>query len=347
MAKKLAKKNDQNSTTSDARRDQSAKGSVDFPKHTLEDALRVAEVLEDKNSGNPLPPTDVAIGLGKSPGSSEFRMLLSSAIRYGLTEGSYNQPRISLQESGRNIVEPKSPEERTRALIQATLKPEVFRKIFEAYKNKKLPDMQFFCNTLVRDFSIARDQAERCAQIFFANVEKVGLVKQATTGKWLSDEAAPAAPPASAASVQAGTTAEEEIAAQETAGVTIIPKPAVLPQGKAGLPQDVRLKRVFVTHGKNKAFIDPIKKLLAFGEFGAVIAAERESVSQPVPDKVMNDMRSCGAAIIHVEDELRLMDKDTNEHIVLNPNVLIEIGAAMALYGRRFILLVKEGVKMP
>jgi predicted nucleotide-binding protein len=48
-----------------------------------------------------------------------------------------------------------------------------------------------------------------------------------------------------------------------------------------------------------------------------------------------------------VEDELRLVDKEANEQVVLNPNVLIEIGAAMALYGKRFILLVKEGVKLP
>jgi predicted nucleotide-binding protein len=35
------------------------------------------------------------------------------------------------------------------------------------------------------------------------------------------------------------------------------------------------------------------------------------------------------------------------EHLMLNPNVLIEIGAAMAFYGRRFILLVRDGVKLP
>ena len=68
-------------------------------------------------------------------------------------------------------------------------------------------------------------------------------------------------------------------------------------------------RRVFVTHGKNKGFVDPIKKLLSFGELEAIVSVERQSVSQPVPDKVMNDMRSCGAAIIHVEDELRLLDK--------------------------------------
>jgi len=32
---------------------------------------------------------------------------------------------------------------------------------------------------------------------------------------------------------------------------------------------------------------------------------------------------------------------------VLNPNVLFEIGAARALFGRRLILLVKEGVSLP
>jgi predicted nucleotide-binding protein len=108
-----------------------------------------------------------------------------------------------------------------------------------------------------------------------------------------------------------------------------------------------RNRRVFLTHGKNKAFLSTLKELLAFGEFEAVVAAERESVSQPVPDKVMEDMRKCGAAIIHVEAEKELRDKDGASEVVLNPNVLIEIGAAMALYGRRFILLVREGVKLP
>lgn len=93
--------------------------------------------------------------------------------------------------------------------------------------------------------------------------------------------------------------------------------------------------------------IEHLKKLLGFGQLEAVIAAEKETVSLPVPEKVMSDMRSCGAAIIHVDAERRMMDQDGNEHIVLNDNVLIEIGAAMALYGRRIVLLVKEGVRLP
>jgi predicted nucleotide-binding protein len=106
-------------------------------------------------------------------------------------------------------------------------------------------------------------------------------------------------------------------------------------------------RRVFITHGKNKEFLEPIKKVISYGKYEAVVAEEKQSVSKPVPDKVMGLMRSCGAAIIHVDVEKVLKDADGNDVQVLNSNVLTEIGAAMALYGRRYILLVKDGVKLP
>jgi len=108
-----------------------------------------------------------------------------------------------------------------------------------------------------------------------------------------------------------------------------------------------RERRVFVTHGRNKQFVNQIKELLTFGNFEPVVSVERESVSKPVPDKVLDDMRSCDAAIIHVDADQTLADEDGKPHQVLNSNVLIEIGAAFALYGRRFILLVREGLLLP
>ncbi len=93
--------------------------------------------------------------------------------------------------------------------------------------------------------------------------------------------------------------------------------------------------------------MDPIRKLLEYGELEAVVSVDRQSVSKPVPEKIMDEMRKCGAAIIHVDAENTFEDAEGKVQAVLNPNVLIEIGAAMAFYGRRFILLVKEGVKLP
>jgi hypothetical protein len=72
-----------------------------------------------------------------------------------------------------------------------------------------------------------------------------------------------------------------------------------------------------------------LKELLSFGNFEPVVSVEHETVSKPVPDKVLDDMRSCSAAIIHVGTEMRLLDEAGTEHRIINPNVLIEIGAAM------------------
>jgi hypothetical protein len=90
-----------------------------------------------------------------------------------------------------------------------------------------------------------------------------------------------------------------------------------------------------------------VARILRFGEFEPVVAVENQTSAKPVPDKVMDDMRSCTAGIVHVGPEMKLLDPEGNEHQMLNPNVLIEIGAAMALYRRRFILLVEQGTTIP
>ncbi|WP_294277542.1 TIR domain-containing protein [uncultured Sphingomonas sp.] len=108
-----------------------------------------------------------------------------------------------------------------------------------------------------------------------------------------------------------------------------------------------RGNRVFITHGKNKKILEQVKELVAFGKFEPIVAQEREAAAKPVPEKVMDEMRSCQAAVIHVGSEGFLLDSSGNQVPQINGNVLIEIGAAMALYARNFILLVEEGVTLP
>lgn len=105
--------------------------------------------------------------------------------------------------------------------------------------------------------------------------------------------------------------------------------------------------RVFITHGKNSKILDQVKELVAYGKYEPVVAMEHETAAKPVPQKVMDDMRTCKAAVIHVSAERILYDKDGNKIPQINENVLIEIGAAMALYGTKFVLLVEEGVTLP
>lgn len=108
-----------------------------------------------------------------------------------------------------------------------------------------------------------------------------------------------------------------------------------------------RGNRVFITHGEDRNILNQVKELVTYGKFEPVVAMEHETAAKPVPQKVMSDMRTCGAAVIHVSAESVLYDEEGNEVPQINENVLIEIGAAMALYGDKFVLLVEEGVSLP
>lgn len=105
--------------------------------------------------------------------------------------------------------------------------------------------------------------------------------------------------------------------------------------------------KVFITHGKNRKVLDQIKEIVSYGNYQPVVAQENETIAKPVPDKVMDDMRACSAAVIHVSSEGTYKDAGGKERPKINDNVLIEIGAAMALYKRNFILVVEEGLDLP
>ena len=120
----------------------------------------------------------------------------------------------------------------------------------------------------------------------------------------------------------------------------------------APTPQRAELKRekpnIFISHGKNNTVIvGQLKELLTYGQMEPVVSIERETTAIPVPDKVFDDMRNCDAGIIHIDlEEVPIGDgNQTYRH--LNENVLIEIGAAIALYGKRVILLCKKGTLLP
>lgn len=341
---KKMKSNERGANKDDSR----GRARSDFPKHTLEDALRIARALSEKNGGQPLPPTETAIALGISPGSSEFRILLSSSIRYGLTSGSFNSEKVTLEPAGRSIVEPTSREDQRRALEKAALEPPTFKAINEYFRGKKLPEEGFFQNTLVREFGVPREHASKCATVFVKNVDHIGLLRTASTGKWLSTEAqvGPAVVKRSVISDPADGKTAEPASNGTSESLAETSEPAVAARIAANVELDPRPNRVFVSHGKNVGFIGPIKDLLTFGQLEPVVAIERESVAKPVPEKVMTEMRTCGAAIIHIENEASGAESAGGQAL-LNSNVLIEIGAAMALYGRRYILLVKQGVELP
>lgn len=318
------------------------------PAHSIEDALRVPRAIADDLGKRPSSPLRVAAAMGLTPTSSLFKMLTGASIAYGLTNGGYNAAQIELSDIALRIIKPRKDGDDIQAKRDAFLKPKVIHDFMAHYAGSPLPRPEIAKNVLEEDFEVPPERSDKVFDFIVEGAKRLGLLKE-IRGKFFVDTAPPNESTNASGEPENG---EErgDVDSTESNGKLDEP-PASSANDQRVRAEDAvkhaRLKRVFLTHGKNRTFIDPIKKLLQFGELDAIVSVERQSVSQPVPEKVMSEMRSCGSAIIHVEDELHLMDKGAVEHVMLNPNVLIEIGAAMALYGRRFILLVKDGVKLP
>lgn len=321
---------------------------ADVPSVSLEQALRIPQALAEHYAFRATSPLRIAGALGISPAAGPFKTLCGAAIAYGLTKGGYNAQEISLDDIGRRIVRPLTEDGDDRlARQQAMLKPRVVGAFLRQYDGARLPKEEIAKNVL-HDLGVPLDRTARVFQLIVEGAELVGFLHDIKGAKYVEI-------PASVGGVGSSDIRQDDSEAEPNLGnvvpfkKTTEPKTEVDASEPRGATQSATQanRRVFITHGKNRNFLDAIKKLLAFGELEPVTSVERESVSIPVPEKVMNDMRSCGAAIIHVDDELRLVDPTGKEHVVLNPNVLIEIGAAMALYGRRFILLVKDGTTLP
>lgn len=308
----------------------------EVPAHPLSGALRVPKAISDNYGKNPTKPLRVAQAMDLSPGSSGFRMLCGASIAYGLTDGGYNSDVISITSLGRRIVAPTSEGDDEAAKREAMLTPRVNKEFLNKYNGSKLPPSPIAKNVL-EEMGVPTERAGDVYAQIVEGAKDVGFIREVRGQNYVDLDTRQSEVNADASNDGAEIAGEFKASKQRVAESTSLP--AAKPNGN--------LARVFITHGSNKEIVVQLKDLLTFGGFSPIVAAENETASKPVPDKVMDDMRSCGAAIIHVGTETRAIDSSGKEHRMLNQNVLIEIGAAMALYRRKFILLVENGAALP
>jgi predicted nucleotide-binding protein len=325
---------------------------ADVPSYSITEALRVPNTLRDEYGKQPTRPLMVAAALNMSPTGGTFRMITGAAVAYGLTDGAAQGETIGLTTLGRRAVAPTEEGDDSDALREAVLQPRVVRQFLERYDSSRVPSRSVAMNVL-EDMDVPGNVTERALDMILENARVAGFIQEINGQAYVNLNGTKGGTPASAEAPRdvseeptfagyAGAVLPVD-AAPFTPPTTPAPAPAA-----ATLPNSIATnKRVFVSHGKNSAIVGQIKELLTFGGFEPIVSVEKESVSKPVPDKVMDDMRSCGAGIVHVGSENRLVNEKGEEFRVLNENVLIEIGGAMALYKRNFILLVEKGVTLP
>ena len=308
-------------------------GAVIFPRNSLNEALRVPQVIWEKNAGNPFPLLDIASKLGHSPMSSSFIELVRSSQRYGLTNESFTQEltkTISLTPVGNSIVAP-TPDENTNALKRKALEtPDVFQKVLASLNGKIIPPPDVFKNLLIRSYHLDKADAEACYQILMQNIKELGLSEDIQGKIYLRLDRL---------GVFAKTAAE--IVGEKEEGTLEVLEKEKLEKQPLPVVQE-KVPWVFISHSKNKKILDQIKQMLSFGNFKYEIAEERETTAIPLSDKVFGLMLKCNCAIINISaDE----EKRQGETYGMNENVLIEIGGAFLHYEKRVILVIDKKLK--
>lgn len=316
----------------------------DVPSCSVDEALRIPRALADEYGKQPSTPIDVAKALKLSPNASPFRMLAGASLAYGLTEGGAWADAISLSDLGRRCVAPTIEGDDLSARREALMRPRVVREFLTRYDGSRWPRDDIGQNVL-ETLGVPSEQTARALTLIHENASRHGLLTEINGAEYVQLR--------TPASLEGSSIAPLD----PTGDLHLVSDPAgeleEQPQGSQAAPNlsdrqtHDELRRVFITHGRNTKIVQQIKKLLTFGGFTPVVAVEHSTAAKPLSDKVMDEMRSCGAGIVHVGTEKKVVDAEGNDHEMLNPNVLIEIGAAMALYGRKFILLVERGVSLP
>jgi len=327
----------------------------DVPSASPDEALRIPEAIFDHYAGEPTAPLYVAKALNVDPNGSQLKVLSGAAIAFGVSEGGAQAAMISVTDLARKILRPTEEGADYKARREAVLRPRVFGEFLRKYDSHPFP-REDIAQNILENMGVPRSRTLEVLGRIESSAVSVGMIEEIKDKKYIS--LAGTGTPQQADSMLTATenSAEQESVSEERPVDYHLNAPLQTPRDTPkiqttalanAIKGDERRRHVFITHGKNRAFVEPIRNLLEYGEMEPVVSVEKQSVSKPVPEKVMDDMRGCGAAIIHVDADQKIDDHEGKAHVFLNPNVLIEIGAAMAFYGRRFILLVRDGVKLP
>jgi hypothetical protein len=273
-----------------------------FPRATLEKALQIPYAIKDKNGGNPWEPEEIRKAVGAGQGNSWYSLTAASRD-YGLSSGTRESPKISLEELGREIVYAPSPEVESTLKKQAFLNIEIFKKVLEYYKGSNLPDMKYLGNVLTKEFGLEPETHDEFAKTFRENCQYLGIVSgvpSTTNGE----------------GGEPATSTPDTVTLSEGATSSALTAFVILPF----VERDQKHPAGF--------FAEVLRSLITPGAKDFIVKTANRQGSDMIQSTIINDLI-----------EADLVIADLTEH---NPNVMFELGVRMA-QDKPVVLMKAEG----
>lgn len=296
-AKKKAKKNTPKKKAASATKTARAPRRK-YPRATFEDAMKIPQVLKDKNGGNPWSTDEVAKALDQSKMTNTFFYIIASSREFGLTDGSRDSAQISLTDFGRELVYAPSEEAEAKLKKKAFQKVDLFVRVLDYYKGSHLPEMKYLSNTLENEFGIHRDHHEEFSVLFKRNCEYLEI------GEGYKSEEG------------------EKQDGADAGGPSVDPQKTVTlaePESETGLKCFVIMPFSERTDQYSEGFFDEVLGRLiapAGREAGFTVKTANRQGTEVIHSTIINDLLDADLVVA-----------DLTEH---NPNVLFELGMRMA-----------------
>jgi predicted nucleotide-binding protein len=104
---------------------------------------------------------------------------------------------------------------------------------------------------------------------------------------------------------------------------------------------------IFLAHGRNKAPLEQLQKILRQFNVPFKLAVEEPNLGRPIGVKVREVMHQCNCAILIFTADECLFDKDGKEVWRPSENVGHELGACSFLYDNRIVILKEDKIAFP
>lgn len=327
-----------------------------YPRRSLDKSLAIARAIVENGAGEPLDRLLVAEAVGRTPGSSEFKTLLSCSRMYGLTNGTEKADNIELTPLASKILKPLSLVDEAQGKLEAVLNVDAFKKVLIKFDKNKVPDKGFFGNMLERQFSIPAPLTTEFTELILENSAYTGILQNISGSNYIRLNAVQAQQGVVSDvdeidddfSLSTNIRQTEDISTFEDAvnDETLDQSPA------QEIVQPERPKQLFVAHGKDHSPLNDLKKVLDQFKIPYKVAIDEANKGQPISKKVAALMNDCSAGIFVFTKDEQFFQKDvkSDEFVEIwrpSENAIYELGAASIIYGTKIIILKEDGVVLP
>jgi len=320
---------------------------TDVPKHSLREALRVAEAISEHYAKQPTKPLDVAFALDLAPNAKAFEYLLGASIAYGLTQGGPQADQISLTDLGRRIVAPTKEGEDLAAQREAFQRPRVIREFLTKHNNGAVPRDDIARNVL-EGMGVPPGSTERALRLIIDNASDLGLIKKAKNGRYYVSLNAPAPASAEPAVGPLDTLSRDEDETDEEREDDIVDEVAGgQTDDRQRAVTESRPGAIFLGHGKKRGPLEKLQKILDKFKVPHRVAVDQPNLGRPIPQKVKDIMEECNSAILIFTKDEEFRDAEGNELWRPSENVVYELGAASFAYEDRVVILKEKGITFP